>query len=51
MFFLPKPKNIFTRNSKYLGQQASSLMSELSLLADKNGPELIKRNCAGRNDQ
>lgn len=34
---------------EYTGQQAAGIMNELSLLADKNGPELIKRNFTGEN--
>lgn len=33
----------------YTGAQAAGIMNELSLLADKKGPELVKRNFTGEN--
>jgi acyl-CoA dehydrogenase len=33
----------------YIGAEAAGNMNELSLLADKNGPELVKRNFFGEN--
>ncbi len=33
----------------YTGAQAAGVMNELSLLADKKGPELVKRNFTGEN--
>lgn len=34
---------------EYTGAQAAGIMNELSMQADKNGPELIKRNFTGEN--
>lgn len=34
---------------EYTGTQAAGIMNELSLLADKKGPELVKRNFTGEN--
>lgn len=34
---------------EYIGTQAAGIMNELSMLADKNGPELVKRNFTGEN--
>ncbi|MFN8285768.1 MAG: acyl-CoA dehydrogenase family protein [Chitinophagales bacterium] len=34
---------------EYTGIQAAGVMNELSLLADKKGPELVKRNFTGEN--
>lgn len=34
---------------EYTGTQAAGVMNELSLLADKKGPELVKRNFTGEN--
>ncbi len=34
---------------EYTGAQAAGIMNELSLLADKKGPELVKRNFTGEN--
>lgn len=34
---------------QYTGTQAAGVMNELSLLADKKGPELVKRNFTGEN--
>jgi len=34
---------------EYTGAQAADVMNELSMLADKNGPELVKRNFTGEN--
>lgn len=34
---------------EYTGEQAAGVMNELSLQADKHGPELVKRNFTGEN--
>jgi acyl-CoA dehydrogenase len=41
--------NAIHGNLEYTGKAAAGRMNELSLLADKNGPTLIKRNALGEN--